>query len=694
MPKPVGDQGVPEETGGVEGIFVPRRPAAKKAPDPTASDADESMRRKSDKEQKDKTEKKSKKDKKEKGDGSHKKEKKSKKEERHAKGIREEYRPVPAAAKRNTPPKANGVPPLALQAGVPSKAGSGAGQKTGQATHDESSSNAIRPKKRRKTCLQKFLRALTITVFLAAYFGAIVFLVLATMEAKANEITADDSEVCRRLECPLGSVCVDDSGKGSARCSKNQHQNLQILEIVLGIVAGVPAAICLPCSAQWLLRSGGPWICSWYTERARRRKVSSAAKASHAAMKRSPAETVLETDDEDLEHGGQEEAHHTIDVPRGKAPSLFTRLQGMLRGRRQANQVPDSSAVVGVVAGADMPIGNVLPESTPIGATQADPNTDVGGSDTDDMADFFAKTGMKKEANLGMPGDAAGAGGEQGGSGGSDQDDLDFIFASRREVNNVPPPLPPPDAPLAPPDEDEDDDIVLDKLFAKASKLPPAPSPAPAAAASPGTGEEASFEDFFHRPARRAKDSPGPVQAPVAVKTPAPPAGRGAPQKGGMALPPIPTSAPARAADVDAASRAEFSEGLSAIFAATKLRPKGRPGSNAASSLASSRARGAGGSQSSASQAEEDDFEDEEEGYMDEAGEAPDFIGYALGIARQAPGAGKSDARGEEESWLDFGELTAAADAMSDASGGSAVDSLADLEASNFEDLFHQPLLS
>merc|ERR1719456_351966 len=101
------------------------------------------------------------------------------------------------------------------------------------------------------------------------------------------------------------------------------------------------------------------------------------------------------------------------------------------------------------------------------------------------MAIFFASTNMKKDKK------------EQKEE--AEDDFLDLIFASRRNVENVPPPLPPPDAPLEPPDEDLRDDRTagLDALFAKPVNSPQKSKAPPEPRASKGSDNE-SFDDFFH----------------------------------------------------------------------------------------------------------------------------------------------------------------------------------------------------
>lgn len=251
-----------------------------------------------------------------------------------------------------------------------------------------------------------------------------------------------------------------------------------------------------------------------------------------------------------------------------------------------------------------------------------------------------------------------------------DGDDfLDLIFASKREVPAHAPPLPPPDAPLEPPDEDLNDNDPLDAIFAK-----PAQKKSRDRDAKKNEDDE-SFGDFFHRPANR-----NPQQQSKKEK---------GGQRGEGAMPSMPSSAPRRqhaAGDEDVKSKTEFSAGLSAIFATATRKAPG------------SRISGAGSKFSkppdSTASSQQDDFYEEDEDDEDDGEycEAPDFIGFALGIARKATGAGddgKSSIAGSDI----FGKSRDRdLDDDSDISVSSAVDSLADLEPSEMKDLFHPPL--
>jgi len=225
---------------------------------------------------------------------------------------------------------------------------------------------------------------------------------------------------------------------------------------------------------------------------------------------------------------------------------------------------------------------------------------------------------------------------------------------------------------LEPPDEDlwgdrpakkpKADDGGFDDIFAKPVK----------GKASPAKAEQEDFDDFFHRPPGRAAPQKGTAM----------PAMPGAAPGRGNALPPMPGVAPARQG-ADVASN--FSAGLSAIFAtANKAAPASRvsgpPSRAGADSMAS-------------------DYEEEEEEYDDEEGEEgdyeqPDFIGFALGIARKA--APKDDDQSSFAAGSDIYASRVGAgdwdDARSDASGASNVDSMAGLEESLFSELFHPPV--
>jgi len=486
-----------------------------------------------------------------------------------------------------------------------------------------------------------WLKLLAGIIFVAGYAVGVAYMTFEVVKARASAEKGDDVPSCKRLQCPSDSVCVDLSGKGHASCSETTYQNLQILQLVLGIIVGVPAVVCLPCTVQWLVRTGGPWLCAKYTAKRRKMRVGGVARASSRASLSS--RDVLDTEspraDEDLEPGELSEL--TKKRASRKNSGLCT-LFGCCRRKPEAEDLP------------------AHPAEAP-DADDDEPDLEEGEEGEvaeDDMDVFFASIPKKKGKAAESPAKPA------------EDDFLDSIFASRR-MDTAPPAMPQADDGLDMNEDLHDDDPGLDVLFAKPKVI------AKAKGASPAKGrggdivpDEENFDDFFHRPAGRPPGKGGLPPVPTA-----------APGRQGAALPPMPSSAPARGKATD--EQTDFSAGLSAIFAATKAGPASRV------SAARSRSNVA---DSTASSAQESEADSEEYADSEDYGEAPDFIGFALGIAR---GQARVD---EDDSVAGGTDIYSAAgaggwdDARSDTSGGSGVDSLAGLEPSLFTELFHPPL--
>jgi len=211
-------------------------------------------------------------------------------------------------------------------------------------------------------------------IFLAGYAFGVLFLLEEIVKAKSSAASSDSSPACQRLQCPSDSVCVTNNGRG--QCNENTYQNLQILQIILGIVVGVPGVICLPCTLQWSVNTGGPLFCSWYIDRRRRLNVGSVARGRVKTGRTSEA---LGTESpRDLENGGEEAHMMGADGSRPKRGGLLARLLGPWGGKPEAT--PDN------------------PDSPVIGAASMGASTQETGpkGDEDDMSIFFAKTDKKK----------------------------------------------------------------------------------------------------------------------------------------------------------------------------------------------------------------------------------------------------------------------------------------------------------
>lgn len=491
--------------------------------------------------------------------------------------------------------------------------------------------------------LYTILKLFVALVFAAGYAVGVSYLFMEIIKAKSSAAKGEDTPACSRLQCPADSVCVDHSQTGHAMCSENSYQNLQILQIVLGIVVGVPSVICLPCTLQWLVRTGGPWLCGRYMEKRRQWRVSSVKDMQKAQSREVSTESPRA--DDDLEPDKILGLGESKQAKRAKT-GLMTRLL-CWRWKAEATHRPEGPDSATALGSAVVPGG---------GAVDSD----------DDMAEFFAPAAAgsaRKKEQDNVQASAAKA---------SQDDVLDAIFASKRnDMPNLPPPLPAPDDGLAPPDEDLRDDMDVDDLFASVKVRRDSAVPEVArrkGGFKEGTApDEQGLDDFFHRPPNR--------EPPERQKQ------SGKPGAGAAAMPSMPSSAPARQrvdGEEEVASRTAFSVGLSAIFASGKQAPAQPSRCSGGSSLASS------------AQEDEEYFDDEDE----ETGEAPDFIGFALSIARTARGT-----QDDDESVAQGSDIFAtdplrdeARDDRSDVSGASGVDSLAGLEDSELKELWHAPV--
>eukprot|EP00931_Biecheleriopsis_adriatica_P070899 TRINITY_DN44737_c0_g1_i1.p1 TRINITY_DN44737_c0_g1~~TRINITY_DN44737_c0_g1_i1.p1 ORF type:complete len:520 (-),score=108.05 TRINITY_DN44737_c0_g1_i1:145-1704(-) len=129
-------------------------------------------------------------------------------------------------------------------------------------------SPASQEKKKPISPLMRRLKALVIAIFLGGYLGLISYLVWWLMsERRAVEGYGRDSPECKKMICPLDSECSLDLGSGLASCMSTTTQNVQTVELILGIVVGVPCAVCLPCTVQWLIRIGCPSFGQWLSDR-------------------------------------------------------------------------------------------------------------------------------------------------------------------------------------------------------------------------------------------------------------------------------------------------------------------------------------------------------------------------------------------------------------------------------------------
>ena len=109
-----------------------------------------------------------------------------------------------------------------------------------------------RPEERRKKskCCKR-IRLYISLIFLAGYLALVVLLVsMMLSERKLLEAPGQDSAECQQKLCPVESPCQIQENE--ARCVFVSVSNLHAIEVILGLVVGVPLVICIPCTLHWL----------------------------------------------------------------------------------------------------------------------------------------------------------------------------------------------------------------------------------------------------------------------------------------------------------------------------------------------------------------------------------------------------------------------------------------------------------
>eukprot|EP00438_Fugacium_kawagutii_P028034 Skav208414 [mRNA] locus=scaffold2953:133617:134657:+ [translate_table: standard] len=137
-------------------------------------------------------------------------------------------------------------------------------------------------------------------------------------EKKLLEAPGKDSAECREKICPIESPCQIQENE--ARCVFVSLANLRALEVISGLVIGVPLVICIPCTLHCVIRrvrgkSWGP-------------KTSKSTKSSQEAKLAHPAPSVLGRAEEDVESQDSTQALKTsmAPAPDDGLEDLFTRL--------------------------------------------------------------------------------------------------------------------------------------------------------------------------------------------------------------------------------------------------------------------------------------------------------------------------------------------------------------------------------
>jgi len=132
-----------------------------------------------------------------------------------------------------------------------------------------------------------------------AYLALVTWLVTVILETREALSEESSSPACSTLQCPMNSFCVDDGR--SPRCTSGQYQNLQTTQLVLGLIVGVPALICVPCTLQWFWRSGCPQFRLWYSGRSRRLRIVGAVRGQQAQAVRAPEEGEILPEEGEIE---------------------------------------------------------------------------------------------------------------------------------------------------------------------------------------------------------------------------------------------------------------------------------------------------------------------------------------------------------------------------------------------------------
>lgn len=113
---------------------------------------------------------------------------------------------------------------------------------------------------------RRVLKVMTVAgciCFALGYVVAVAYLVLAVLKERAstNEEVPEASLACAAVICPRETHCVTDGESGRPRCTAGgSSQNVETMELILAIMLGVPAAICVPCTLHYLLLKGCPKV--------------------------------------------------------------------------------------------------------------------------------------------------------------------------------------------------------------------------------------------------------------------------------------------------------------------------------------------------------------------------------------------------------------------------------------------------
>ncbi|CAE8631210.1 unnamed protein product [Polarella glacialis] len=446
----------------------------------------------------------------------------------------------------------------------------------------------------------KRLKKAGVVVFVACYLGLIAYLVLWLFQerSKAEVSGLSDGEACAQVVCPMGSVCTVAVTSGLPRCS-GKSENIELVELILGLVLGVPALVCLPCTVQWLVRVGCPRLYKSLIDRI----------SPEAPSVKGRSENDLEAE---LGSSGLGDA---IAAALGESAQPGKMETGkMEKEKEQQHRRRD---------------GQELSKGKSAGSTKKAPASHPGEpqDEEDDELDGLFATVRQSSAKKSSAAAVKKFSPEQGADSSKqeEEDELDLLFAPREAGK-----------PSGASDEEDNSSVAFDRIFAK-----------PKAAAGGGSrsasaeedNESDAFSELFPRPPRTAE---GPEQ-----------------RQPWRELPPVPESAPcARKGERgnrrvlqpppsawSAAPSGGPSEGLlSFLFAAKGSEVCARQRNTA---QASDRAAAPQVLEKAASSVGPDSAIIEEEDHQElddfDLGDPPDFFAFALHLARQGAGSEAGD---------------------------------------------------
>eukprot|EP00928_Gymnodinium_smaydae_P054472 TRINITY_DN3822_c0_g1_i1.p1 TRINITY_DN3822_c0_g1~~TRINITY_DN3822_c0_g1_i1.p1 ORF type:complete len:691 (-),score=169.92 TRINITY_DN3822_c0_g1_i1:142-2214(-) len=582
---------------------------------------------------------------------------------------------------------------------------------------------------RRRGCMRHLRRAVVALLMFVTYAALLVYLFVLLRDAQRLEApSGGDSEACKRVLCTEGQHCVLESPDVRPRCLPISSGNVEVLELALGILLGVPSFLCVPCALSWMCRTFSPHL----RERLRRRRIRAAKRGQQAAAKAYRPGSDGDEAAGDLEEGEllpeegeiREEAEEEEEEEETRDPAaeedICDRLYDCLVRLRAALAAPSTSRAPAPPTSNDVaanPQAEAPPHRSAATASwlprflgradsgagapgDAGPGTAAAAAAAEAPSVGAAAPAAAPIAAKADAGDAAAAAGPEDEK---DEEDLDDLFAPIRRPSKTAPTRDEGSRAAMPGveaaednDKDEDEEDMSFFFAPRKSKPPGAATMREREPAVPENVEEEDDVDDFDALFAKAGDR-GSTKARVSRAAPAPPVEIDHQSAGVEELfyRPSPATAAATAArrlDRERpspamfatggagaessyagtnAGRTDVSAGLSALFAAV---------GGAGGGVARSRTGRSNAAESSRA-ASESCFGSEDEAAISEIADAAscDFFGFALRVARLGEDAGLDDVVGEGAT--PFAGLDSDADSLP-----------GDLVPSTLDELFHAAL--